>query len=330
MNQRLQRAMQGALVADAVCMPVHWYYDTGALDRDYPDLNSYQAPKNPHPDSILWRSKYTPRNKEADILHEQAKYWGQRGIHYHQFLVPGDNTLNYRLGLELYRSIITSGAYDPDAWLNLYIDCMRRPGWHKDTYVEEYHRAFFDNLAQGRDPRHCGIKDIHIGGLTPVPFLLAGLGAIDSLTVDSDLDLVESHLALTHHGAPVADAGRTLARLIIAIANGATLRDAIAEHATGFTSAEQLSSWSDFEDRIVVGRQLTPACYLPDSLTASLHLAWKYHDDFTAAILANARCGGDNAHRGVVVGALLGAAHEIPGHWLSGLSALGEANPVIA
>ena len=330
MNDRLQRAMLGALVSDAVCMPVHWYYDTAALDRDYPDLDSYQAPKNPHPDSILWRSKYKPRNKDADILHDQAKFWGQRGIHYHQFLAPGDNTLNYRLGLELYRSVTKSGVYDPEEWLNLYIDCMRTPGWHKDTYVEEYHRAFFDNFAQGRDAKDCGIKDIHIGGLTPVPFLLAALDAIDTQSAGPDLDLVESHLGLTHHGGPIADAGRTLAKFIAAIANGASLRDAIAEHATDFTSAEQLSSWSDFDDRMVVGRQLTPACYLPDSFTASLYLAWKYHDDFTSAIIANARCGGDNAHRGVVVGALLGAAQKIPDHWLSGLAALDEANPLVA
>jgi len=326
MSGTLKRAMLGALVADAVCMPVHWYYDTAALDRDYPDLDSYQAPKHPHPDSILWRSKYTPRNKEADILHEQAKYWGQRGIHYHRFLAPGDNTLNYRLGLEFYQSVVSSGSYDPDAWLKRYIHCMRTPGWHKDTYVEEYHRAFFDNLARGRDAAQCGIKDIHIGGLTPVPFLLAALDAVDPLSAEPELDLVESHLALTHHGAPVAHAGRTLAWLITAIANGVSLRDAIAAHATGFTSAEQLSGWCDFDDRMVVGRQLTPACYLPDSFTASLYLAWKYHDDFSSAILANARCGGDNAHRGVVVGALLGAAQDIPERWLAGLRALNELN----
>ena len=28
------RAFVGALVADAVAMPVHWYYDRAALDRD--------------------------------------------------------------------------------------------------------------------------------------------------------------------------------------------------------------------------------------------------------------------------------------------------------
>ncbi|MGB0258506.1 MAG: ADP-ribosylglycohydrolase family protein, partial [Coraliomargarita sp.] len=94
MNENIQNAMLGALVADAFSMPVHWYYDTSALDRDYPNLSHYCAPRNPHPDSILWRSRYTPKNKGADILHDQAKYWGQRGIHYHQHLPKGENTLN--------------------------------------------------------------------------------------------------------------------------------------------------------------------------------------------------------------------------------------------
>ena len=84
-------AFVGALVADAVAMPVHWYYNQQALARDYPEfatpaLAAYVAPRNPHADSILWRSSYTPANEKGDILREQAHYWGQRGIHYHQFL----------------------------------------------------------------------------------------------------------------------------------------------------------------------------------------------------------------------------------------------------
>ena len=100
MSDTFQNSMFGALVADAVSMPVHWYYDTSALDRDYPNLGEYQAPKNPHPDSILWRSKYIPRNSEVDILHEQAEYWGQRGIHTTS-LFEGGNTLNFLLGTKL-------------------------------------------------------------------------------------------------------------------------------------------------------------------------------------------------------------------------------------
>jgi hypothetical protein len=47
-----------------------------------------------------------------------------------------------------------------------------------------------------------------------------------------------------------------------------------------------------------------------------LYLCWKYHHDAEAGILANAMVGGDNCHRGAVVGSLLAAAQEIPPKWL--------------
>lgn len=69
---------------------------------------------------------------------------------------------------------------------------------------------------------------------------------------------------------------------------------------------------------------MTPACYLPDSFTASLYLAWKYAEDFSAGVLANAHCGGDNCHRGAAVGALLATANGVPQLWLQGLKAAAE------
>ena len=106
-----QAPFLGSLVADAVAMPVHWYYDQVALDRDYPQLAEatsvpqlaeatsagsplYLAPRNPHSGSILWRSQWTPPSPQFDILREQAAFWGQHGVHYHQFLAAGENTLN--------------------------------------------------------------------------------------------------------------------------------------------------------------------------------------------------------------------------------------------
>jgi ADP-ribosylglycohydrolase len=316
--------MLGALVADAISMPVHWYYDTDLLDRDYPLLNPYQAPRNPHPDSILWRSSYRPRNKLADILHDQAQYWGQRGIHYHQLLPAGENTLNFLLGIQLYKSIVATGQYNPEKWLDLYIDSMRTKGWHQDTYIEEYHRAFFDNLAQGKAARDCGVEDIHIGGLTPVPFLLAGLDVVSERSLEEDLRIVSKHLALTHHGRAIASAGRAFVEIIHAVVAGMPLREAIIQNKTVSIKESQLLAWAVQSDRIVVGRHLTSACYLPDAFAASLYLAWKYHDDFTAGVIANARCGGDNAHRGVVVGSLLAAANSIPECWLRDLKSIGR------
>jgi hypothetical protein len=56
-------------------------------------------------------------------------------------------------------------------------------------------------------------------------------------------------------------------------------------------------------------------------MPAALYLAWKYHDDFAAGLTANATVGGDNCHRGAVVGSLLGVAEG--GGGSAGFSRLG-------
>jgi len=48
----------------------------------------------------------------------------------------------------------------------------------------------------------------------------------------------------------------------------------------------------------------------------------KYADSLEAGLLANANCGGENVHRGCLIGALLGAYHgesAIPEHLKHGL-----------
>lgn len=304
-------------------MPVHWYYNTMDLDRDYPSLVPYEKPRNPHSGSILWRSRYSPKNPQADILHDQARFWGQRGIHYHQFLEAGENTVNFLLAAELHRFIVETGEYDETAWLNRYVSLMRQEGWHRDTYLEEYHRGFFENLAEGKELSQCGIDDRHIGGLTPVAALLAALDAVGKINNRAELlERVVSHVTLTHRNSSVAEACRALGQMILAVADGTGLRDAIAANATGWIGARKLEKLAKREDRDIVGRSYSTACYLPDSFTASLCLAWKYHDDFSGGIVANARCGGDNCHRGAVVGALLGSNNSIEPHWIDGLQSM--------
>jgi len=328
MSRSLQNAFVGSLIADAVSMPVHWYYDTGLMDRDYGRIDRYLAPKNPHADSILWRSHYHPKNARAEILHEQAQYWGQRGVHYHQFLGAGENTLNFRLAIELYRLVVQTGSYDADAWLALYIERMTTPGWHRDTYVEEFHRAFFDRFARGENPRSCGIVDQHIGGLSQVPALLAALALVAPNDPKSVEEAIRRHVALTHRGTAADGAALALVRVLSAIAGGLEPRAAIETEAKGFLGRKRLESLAQLEDRTLVGRTFSSACYLPESFNAALSLAWKYAGDFEGGILANARCGGDNCHRGAVVGAILGASNPIPQRWIDGLLSAGSLAPL--
>ena len=310
-------AYRGSLAADALAMPVHWYYDTAALRRDYGTVDRFMEPKNPHPGSILWRSEYHALNEKGDILREQAQYWGQRGIHYHQFLKAGENTLNYRLARELFAFVKERGSYDADAWLERYIARMLEPGWHRDTYVEEYHRAFFTRYAQRKKPRKCGISDEHIGGLATVPALCAALSSLDAGIGLSELRMiVKEHVGLTHAHANVLRAADTLVRLLWRVAQGEPVHEAIRLEAGDWISGKKSDSWLHQSDDHVVGSRFSPACYIADAMPASLYLVWKYHSDFTAGIIANAMVGGDSCHRGAVVGSILGAACGIPERFL--------------
>jgi len=322
MRPTFQNAFLGSLVADALSMPVHWYYDTDALDRDYPKLNRYLAPKKRHPSSILYRSEYHPVNSNAEILHGQAKYWGKKEVHYHQFLEAGENTLNYQLAIELYRLVVRSGGYDSTAWLERYVSRMRNPDWNRDTYVEEVHRGFFTNYARGRDILHCGIDDIHIGAVAQVPALIAALDALGEPQVEDTVEIVKSHVALTHRSAAAIHAAETLTRSLFAIDAGKPIQEVILKDGTDYVSRSRLLQWMRMPDRHIVGEVLTPACYLPDSFTAALFFVWKYQNDFAEGIMANALAGGDNAHRGAVTGALLGAVHGVPEAWLRDLKAM--------
>lgn len=298
-------AYEGSLSADALAMPVHWYYDRAALRRDYGTVDRFLEPRNPHPDSILWRSRYTPENARGDILREQAVWWGVPGVHYHQFLRAGENTLNFRLAAELFHHVRERGGYDPDAWLDRYIACMLEPGWHRDTYVEEYHRAFFTRLAAGKPPRKCGIADEHIGGLAQVPALLA---ALEGGTREDLRRVVKLHVGLTHSHANVLRAADTLVRVLWSLAEGVPLHESIARQAGDWLSGTKADAWTSQPDETVIGGRFSPACYIAEAMPAALYLAWKYHDDFAAGISANAMVGGDNCHRGAVVGSLLAAA----------------------
>ena len=80
-------------------------------------------------------------------------------------------------------------------------------------------------------------------------------------------------------------------------------------------------------DASVVGGKFSSACYINESQPSLFFLATKYADSLEEALIANTNVGGENCHRGFVLGALLGAAlgkQAIPVRWLEGLKAKEE------
>jgi ADP-ribosylglycohydrolase len=322
-KQKREGALWGLYIGDALAMPVHWYYNRGALYDDYGWVTGYLAPRNPHPDSILFRSHHAASGPKGEILHDQAPYWGREGTryHYHQFLSAGENTLNVKLCSVLIESLNRNGGYDADDYLRRYIAYMTTPGSHRDTYIEECHRNFFANYAKGVPPRKCGAVEKHIGGLVGMVPVLAHCAGEPEKARSAALE----HLALTHPGAKMAGAGGLFADLLLDVLSGRPLKDAILSRIEAQQSplvGHPFKKWLNDPDDRVVGPRLSTACYVEHSVPAVLYLALKYHHDPEKALVVNTNLGGDNAYRGGALGALLGAEHGkegFPRRWVEGL-----------
>ncbi len=321
-HSRFLAAWWGAFIGDALAMPVHGYYKRESIGQDYGEFDAYVAPKNPHPDSILWRSRYESENERDNILHDQAAFWGKPGIHYHQCLQPGENTLNARLAAVLAESLIENRGYSPEDYLSRYLDFMLTPGKHRDTYIEECHRGFFKHYGRGKAPEKCGVEDSHISCLaTLTPLVLFYHRDREALVFH-----VRRHLSLLHNGETAARAGELFALTLHYLLAGDSFEAVIFER-IGRTRFQALTfplrRWvENHEEAEVVGKIVSPGGYLEDALPATYFLALKYQDDFERGLLRNTRLGGDNCHRGVALGSILGASQgceEIPRHWVGDL-----------
>ena len=333
---RMRGCLWGMFVGDALAMPVHWYYDVAALQRDFGTIRDYQGPKAAHPNSIMPLASTGRAGRGGQdgevvggvILKGKKHRWGQPQMHYHHGLRPGDNTLNLECARVLIRSMNAAGGPDPAAFLRDYIAFMMAPDSHEDTYAESYHREFFANYTRGLPPEQCAGAEGHdtasIGALVSLPPVIMAARR----EADRGAAALLTQLRLTHRSARLER---------YALAFGGLLADLFADPAPpvgplacaaadrlGFPATAVIAKVerAGLSDLSVIGGQLSPACYIDQSFPAVLYLAGRYPADFESALVANTNLGGDNCHRGAVLGALLGAAlgfQAIPERWVAGL-----------
>ncbi len=336
---RMRGALWGMFIGDALAMPVHWYYNIASLWQDFGEIRDYQAPKSHHPNSIMALANTGKAGRGSQdgivvgnvILKGKKHYWGEANCHYHQGMKAGDNTLNLLCARVLLRSLAHNGHYDSNDFLHEYIDFMTEPDRHNDTYAESYHRDFFANYIKGFAPENCAGLEGHdtasIGALVSLPLVI--LATLRDNDLQATNAVVLTHQRLTHRSLLLERHSLKLSELLFSIFNDAN-QDAeqlaySAASKLGFKANEviksvRLNKSSDFS---VIGGLLSPACYIDQSFPSVLYLAARYHDDFEKALIANTNVGGDNSHRGAVLGAILGAAlgvAVIPTRWIEGLT----------
>lgn len=265
------------------------------------------------------------------ILKGKAQYWGGNKTHYHHGMQAGDNTLNACCARLMLRHLVEHGGYDKQAWLEAYIAFMTAdPAQHPDTYAESYHRGFFANLKSGLSADKCGAvthDTPSMGALVTVAPLAYALFETHSL--EQTQAICCEHVLLTHPDAALMKVVCAYVELLYCFSqtetptersvplsssaqlDPATKPEAVVAHyvkAAKSVPGVQLNKLlqKNAGDAAIVGGTYSTACYISDSWPSVCYLAAKYQDTPGKALLINTNLGGENAHRGAVLGSLVG------------------------
>lgn len=325
---RGKAALRSLLVGDALAMPVHWFYDPAKIETAFPGgVQKFEDAPQYHPSSIMSLHSTSRGGRGLQggsapgkqivgdvILKGKRKYWGQPNMHYHQGMKAGENTLNAHCARVLMRSMAAAnGYYDKNRFLDDYISFMTaEPPLHPDTYAESYHRAFFANLAAGLPKETCAAKTHDtpsVGGLVGIAPL-----AITELLRQRDLEKVKAltreHLYLFHPDENLAKICAAYVELLDALLFRATDEDPRQYFAAALEKTMGLDltglARRTRNDSDIVGGRFSIACYITDSWPSLMYLAYRYAEQPEKGLLANTNLGGDNVHRGSVLGVLLG------------------------
>ena len=253
---RIENALWGTFIGDALAMPVHWFYSPERIREHFPDgIDRYFPAPHPHPDAFMLGMSYQPDLEAAraagrhyDILHQHARFYrtsyshfgfalgeqeGEHGnataalderMHYHHGLEAGESTLGAALIRVLMRSVIHRGGYSQQGFLEDFIHYMTGPRENRDPYTEIYLRRWFEHYSEGIAPENCAEHQRQVwsigsvGGLVR-PLVLALLNP-DNPYLATGIAL--AHQQLTHRSEMVSSGLSLLVPAVLRVVQGAS------------------------------------------------------------------------------------------------------------
>lgn len=253
--KRIENALWGAFIGDALAMPVHWFYSRENIRKQFPEgIDQYYPAPHPHPDAFMLGMNYQPDVERAkaldrlyDILHRHARFYrtsysdfgfvlddqeGEHGnataaldkrMHYHHGLEAGASTLGAALVRVLMRSVIDRDGYSQDGFLDDFIQYMTRPRDNNDPYTEIYLRRWFEQYSEGVAPENCAEHQRKVWSIGSVggmirPLVLALLNANNPYLATG---MALGHQQLTHRSEMVSSGLSLLVPALLKLVNGA-------------------------------------------------------------------------------------------------------------
>ena len=207
----------------------------------------------------------------------------------------------------LLRFVRDNGRFDIQNYGGLWLDNMQE----YEGYIDGSSRETMKILeADPRSNTGSASDDLSIIGRI-APLLLV------SSSKEEFLAQTEEFVAFTHNSPLVLKAAALFASVLYDVCNGESIASALANSSPDpeLKSAFDAGLNSRGEDSFIAIRNFGPACGVEGGFEGTIHLLSSY-DDYKEAMIANAKAGGDNSARGMIVGMIMGAAgKEVPASW---------------
>ena len=299
-NKRKQ-AVSGAFVADAASLGFHWLYEPEHIKNlagDEPEFYAVDA----------------------------ANFVGRKAYFAHPGKKIGDVT-HYGAGLLVAMKCLEGQAdnvFDVLCYQDNFVQAFERGGWWHG-YIDTPTGVSLDNIAAAKsdlgdgqtlERANFGADDDQVPAFAKVPAIVAAFAGHDQM-----LPYVEEAVRVTNNNDEAVMYCLFAARALEAVILGASIDDALMR---AFDSTDwddkgmrkmKAAFESDLSDPLEMGPAFGMTCHLYQAMPLSIALLRQYGADYKDGVRANIVAGGDNAGRGIFIGAMLGAAHGVPEAW---------------
>ena len=241
---------------------------------------------------------------------------------YHKGKEKGDFTHLGDQAMLLLDSIARNGGFQLEKFATEWVAYMQ----DYTGYVDEATRVTLANFEAGQPAERAGSPSAELSAASRIaPLVYRYLDHMDTL-----LDAAAAQAAMTHNNPQVLDSAAFLARVTVAVWDGARPTEALADTAQRHFAGSEIAEWveegldSAGLPTVQTIADFGQACAAEMALPGAIHLIASYEDDFKEALVENIMAGGDSAVRGMAVGMILGAHHgmeDIPSSWLNHLNA---------
>lgn len=277
-----QNALNGALVADAASMGLHWLYDQDQIKRVETT------------GSLLFRQP------------EAAVYENKRGAYAHAARRAGELS-HYGESARIVGDLLLREAYSLPAHQKIFMDTFGPCGVYHGYADRPTKQLIGRMLIEGDELTHpSGMDDNQMPGICVVPALFAA-DAPESLAVDA--------VKMISINSDVISSAQAVYSVLSQLQSGETLKSALTNAASkvegelGKRMCDALEL--DTYEPLDTAQQMGLACYVEHAMPLSWYLL-NHATDFENVVLDNIRCGGDCCGRSMALGSIAGLAFGVP------------------